>query len=551
MINNSDGEKLTSIMRIIEERNKFNDLNEHSYLVNACSNFEYGTAGFRMNSALMKPVCFRVGLLAGLLSIQRGKAVGVMITASHNPEEDNGVKIVEPNGEMLESKWESYATLVANALSKDLVSALEGVMSNISGDISLNGFVVLGRDTRKSSFDLSVDVINGIKCVTGCIHLDYGRITTPQLHFFVTQVNNPKIGGEGQLGEKVYFDYFGKGFKDFFSASSPQKINVCIDTANGIGAVALSKMKNNQYYSLLSIEPINVGESGGVLNYLCGADYVKMNQKPPLGALEHFENSKVSFHYCSWDGDADRIVYFYFDHEKTFHLVDGDKMAALFCVYVKKLLQESGIECKLGVVQTAYANGSSTQFFKGLRIEPEFACTGVKNLHHSAKKYDIAIYFEANGHGTIVVDDSYWAFLQKSSQSQAKNKLKSFLSFANSTVGDALSDMLLTEAILSDMKLTVEEWDKFYVDLPNIQSKLVVKDKSIFKSTNADRQLDSPAPLQKFIDEQLVGKTHGRCFVRPSGTEDIVRVYSEAESLDECVELNESVSKFILESYSK
>lgn len=27
--------------------------------------------------------------------------------------------------------------------------------------------------------------------------------------------------------------------------------------------------------------------------------------------------------------------------------------------------------------------------------------TGVKHLHHEAKKYDIGVYFEANGHGTV------------------------------------------------------------------------------------------------------------------------------------------------------
>ena len=28
--------------------------------------------------------------------------------------------------------------------------------------------------------------------------------------------------------------------------------------------------------------------------------------------------------------------------------------------------------------------------------------TGVKHLHHKAKDFDIGVYFEANGHGTVI-----------------------------------------------------------------------------------------------------------------------------------------------------
>jgi len=31
--------------------------------------------------------------------------------------------------------------------------------------------------------------------------------------------------------------------------------------------------------------------------------------------------------------------------------------------------------------------------------------TGVKFLHHAAQEFDIGVYFEANGHGTVVFSD--------------------------------------------------------------------------------------------------------------------------------------------------
>ena len=44
-----------------------------------------------------------MGLLAVLRSRSKGGVtIGAMITASHNPAPDNGVKLVDPAGEMLE-----------------------------------------------------------------------------------------------------------------------------------------------------------------------------------------------------------------------------------------------------------------------------------------------------------------------------------------------------------------------------------------------------------------------------------------------------------------
>ena len=39
--------------------------------------------------------------------------------------------------------------------------------------------------------------------------------------------------------------------------------------------------------------------------------------------------------------------------------------------------------------------------------------TGVKYLHHAAKDYDIGIYFEANGHGTVLFSPRAEKMLQE------------------------------------------------------------------------------------------------------------------------------------------
>lgn len=43
------------------------------------------------------------------------QTVGIMITASHNPIDDNGVKVIDPMGGMLDATWENYANLIVNA----------------------------------------------------------------------------------------------------------------------------------------------------------------------------------------------------------------------------------------------------------------------------------------------------------------------------------------------------------------------------------------------------------------------------------------------------
>merc|ERR1719221_492955 len=103
-----------------------------SYKRNGRPDLGYGTAGFRANADLLKDVLYRMGILAAIRSkVLGGRPVGVMITASHNPECDNGVKLVEPMGEMLPVEWEAHATILANASDDSLAQTLADLLVSL------------------------------------------------------------------------------------------------------------------------------------------------------------------------------------------------------------------------------------------------------------------------------------------------------------------------------------------------------------------------------------------------------------------------------------
>ena len=130
--------------------------------------FSYGTAGFRGNACGLDSVMFRMGLLAVLRSkAKSGKVIGVVITASHNPVEDNGVKLVDPLGEMLEESWEKYATRLANAEAGELVGELKGIVTQTGLDFANNASVAIARDTRPSGDELVKSLIDGINALSG------------------------------------------------------------------------------------------------------------------------------------------------------------------------------------------------------------------------------------------------------------------------------------------------------------------------------------------------------------------------------------------------
>lgn len=122
-----------------------------------------------------------------------------------------------------------------------------------------------------------------------------------------------------------------------------------------------------------------------------------------------------------------------------------------------------------------------------------------------------------------------------------------FIDLVNETVGDAISDMLVVETILHDKGWSVKDWEEAYSDLPNKLMKVTVQDREVFETTDAERRCVKPDGLQEEINALVMKYKRGRSFVRPSGTEDVVRVYAEAATQEETNKLAAEVSRKVFE----
>lgn len=557
--------------------------------------FSYGTAGFRTRGDVLASTVFRCGAVAAVRSAVTGRATGIVVTASHNPERDNGVKLVDCDGGMLPVAWERHAEALANAPGWDAMRAAIATMRTpAEAHLPKHAHppphaadpppphVFLARDTRPTGPALAAAAKAGAEAI-GASVTDLGLMTTPQLHYVVYASHRGLPSAEAD-----YFARLARGFRDMVAGSSPptgppanderarRRNSIVVDCANGVGAaklVALAEAIGKSSGSdVLSMDLRNVAGAPGSLNNEVGADFVQKEKRAP--AHGSFETLGPSERCVSVDGDADRLVYFRKKasdgssegDDGSVELFDGDKIAALVATRVADLLTRCAPlnafdpPLRVGVVQTAYANGASTAYAANvLGVDVSCANTGVKFLHPEAERFDVGVYFEANGHGTAVFSDATIERLdaaiervqacpdaiesnERADAFDALRELKAMTEAINPAVGDALSGILVVEAVLLAKGWGLAEWGNMYADLPSRQVKVTVRDRSVISVTNAERTAVTPAGMQAAIDE-AVGRhgAHARAFARPSGTEDVVRVYAEAATEAGAAELAREV----------
>ena len=110
--------------------------------------------------------------------------------------------------------------------------------------------------------------------------------------------------------------------------------------------------------------------------------------------------------------------------------------------------------------------------------------------------------------------------------------------------------LLLIEVSLMYLNWSIQDWFNLYKDYPSRMTKQPVKDKSVFKPIPDETKLAEPAAFQTIIEQFAAKYEDGRAFVRPSGTEDVVRVYAETITQQKADELAKEIGDYIDANYS-
>ncbi|KAG7359178.1 phosphoglucosamine mutase [Nitzschia inconspicua] len=555
-------------------------------LSDALKHYGYGTAGFRFKASIMDGLMVRVGLLSILLLLETPSSedMGIMITASHNDESYNGVKLARPDGSMLTPSQEDFLTAWVNEndaekwkrLLEDKTESLRTNQPCSDSERTLH----LGRDTRIHSPHLSLLCCQGAQACVDALAvnsnvriLDHGVLTTPMLHHIVLHSNpqylpsyiTPRPSRNGYI--QTFAEAYVYLMKHGESVGGGTTINALyVDGACGVGHQAVKELtlaiqdlleeNDGQSGSLIgTVISAHNGPGDGPLNLDCGSEHVQKQLLPPIW---YDGTPTTTLDYCcALDGDADRIVFFGQDTAspstvskgdedgdvetpkgQLTHLLDGDKIAILIAHVLKEKLNDvPDGSPTMGIVQTAYANGASTKYVEStLNLPVKVAKTGVKHLHHAAvENFDIGIYFEANGHGTVVFSKAFEEFAIKQQQNCNNSFFVKLHQLINPAVGDALCDMLLVDFLLKSALggWTLQQWNDMYQDLPSRMLKVKVQDRSIIRCNDNETECIEPDTVQPLLQQAMSTVNQGRTFIRPSGTEDVVRVYAEAATREE------------------
>ena len=344
---------------------------------------------------------------------------GIMISASHNPFYDNGIKLINGNGEKMDEKTISY------------------IEDYIDGKLNLFG-------------EEMEDVPFAVREEIGCT-VDYAA------------------------GRNRYV-----GYLISLATYSYKNVRVGLDCANG-SAWMIAKSVFDALGAKTYV--INAEPDGTNINNHAGSTHIEVLQK-----FVKDNNLDVGFAY---DGDADRCIAV----DEKGNVIDGDLILYIYGKYMK----ERGKLLNYTVVTTIMSNFGLYKAFDEAGINYEKTAVGDKYVYENMVQNGHRIGGEQSGH---IIFSKY------------------------ATTGDGiLTSMKMMEVMLAK-KLPLSKLAEPVTIYPQVLKNVRVKSKP-----EAQNDADVQQAVAKVAE--ALGDT-GRILVRESGTEPVIRVMVEAETESLC-----------------
>ena len=337
---------------------------------------------------------------------------GIMISASHNPFYDNGIKLINDQGEKMDD---------------ETIAKVEEFLDGRAG---------IPPYATRSDIGCTVDYVSGRNRYMGYL-ISLGRFSFK--------------------GKKIALD-----------CANGSAWNIAPAVFNALGAKTY----------LLNTEP-----DGTNINLNAGSTHIEGLQKFVV------ENGlDIGFAY---DGDADRCLCV----DEKGEVVDGDKILYIYARY----LQDRGKLENSEVVATVMSNLGLFKALDELGIGYAKTAVGDKNVYDYMAAHHNHIGGEQSGH---IIFSKY------------------------ASTGDGiLTSLKIMEVVLAKGK-----------PLSELAAPVKIYPQVLENVRVTDKQLVMNAPLVKQAVERTEAElaAHGRMLVRCSGTEPLVRVMAEASDLETC-----------------
>ncbi len=352
---------------------------------------------------------------------------GIMISASHNPFYDNGIKLINGSGMKMESEIEDKVEAYIDGIAEEIPFAV------------------------KENIGRTVDFAAG---------------------------RNRYIG--------YLISVATRSFKDK---------TVALDCSNG----SASSVAKNVFDALGAKTLVINNEPDGVnINTNCGSTHIEV-------LAEFVKNNQVDAGFA-YDGDADRCIAV----DENGNIIDGDAIMYICGTYMK----EQGQLANNTVVTTVMSNLGLYKAFEEKGIITEQTAVGDKYVCENMMKNGHCIGGEQSGH--II-----------------------FSKHANT--GDGILTSLKVMEAMIEKKQSLSALTKELKIYPQLLVNVKVTDKQV--AMNDAEVLAVAAEVDKLLEG------NGRLLLRPSGTENLVRVMVEAETDEICEKMvNMVVDK--LQKYS-